>query len=435
MEMVQLEEKVIKKPSELSMLQKLKKLVVHNMVTVFFIILCLIGFFYSGLTFAFLLNDIVTRMVRNSFLVLALLLPVMAGMGLNFAIVLGAMCAQAAMIFVTHWGIGGMPGIGVTLIITTPLAVFLGFLTGKLFNRTKGQEMITGLILGFFSNGIYQLIFLILLGSVIPFTNETLVLSSGVGLRTTIDLAGGLRYAIDDLWRLPFTISAMIFGAGVGVHGIYRYMKGIPLLAKEPKNKKYLVTSTLGLFLIVWAFYIQSTTASFINMINVPMLTVAFIVLMCVFTSFFARTKLGQDFRTVGQDRHIASVSGIHSDRTRLTAMILSTTFAAWGHLIFLQNLGTFSTYGSHEQIGFYSVAALLIGGASVTNAKISHALLGTFLFHTLFIVSPLAGRNLFGDAQLGEYFRVFVAYGVIGVSLVMHAWRTQIEGRRKLSA
>jgi len=45
-----------------------------------------------------------------------------------------------------------------------------------------------------------------------------------------------------------------------------------------------------------------------------------------------------------------------------------------------------------------------------------------------------LAGRNLFGDAQLGEYFRVFVAYGVIGVSLVMHAWRKQIEGRRRLS-
>lgn len=75
-----------------------------------------------------------------------------------------------------------------------------------------------------------------------------------------------------------------------------------------------------------------------------------------------------------------------------------------------------------------------MIGGASVTNAKISHALLGTLLFHTLFIVSPLAGRNLFGDAQLGEYFRVFVAYGVIGVSLVMHAWRKQLESKRRLS-
>lgn len=420
-------------PPELSLVQKARKMLVHNMVTVFFIVLCVIGFYYSGLTFGFLLNDIITRMVRNSFLVLALLLPVMAGMGLNFAIVLGAMCAQAAIIFVTHWGVTGMAGIGLTAALTTPLAMGLGYLTGKLFNKTKGQEMIGGLILGFFSNGIYQLIFLILIGSVIPFNNETLVLSSGVGLRTTIDLAGGMRYAIDDVWKLPFTIAGMGFGVLVIAHAAYRYAKGIPTLAQAPRQKKYLVSGLTGIALIGWLLYIRSGS-SFINMISVPMLTVILIGLMCIFTTYFARTKLGQDFRTVGQDRHIAGVSGIHSDNTRLTAMILSTVFASWGHLIFLQNLGTFSTYGSHEQIGFYSVAALLIGGASVTNAKISHALLGTFLFHTLFIVSPLAGRNLFGDAQLGEYFRVFVAYGVIGVSLVMHAWRKQIESRRRLS-
>lgn len=428
-----MDEKIKATPPELSLLEKTKKLLVQNMVTVFFFVLCFIGFMYSGLSFNFLLNEIIIRMVRNSFLVLALLLPVMAGMGLNFAIVLGAMCAQAAIIFVTHWGVVGMPGIGLTVLLTTPLAIGLGYLTGKLFNKTKGQEMIAGMILGFFANGIYQLIFLIMLGSVIPFYNPTLLLSSGVGLRTTIDLAGGMRFAIDDVWKLPVTLAGMGFGALVIAHAVFRYTKGIPDMAQKPKQKKYLVSGTVGLLLIGWMLHVRSI-ASFINMVTVPVLTVILIGLMCIFTSYFSRTKLGQDFRTVGQDRHIAGVSGIHSDNTRLVAMIFSTVFASWGHIIFLQNLGTFSTYGSHEQIGFYSIAALLIGGASVTNAKISHALLGTFLFHTLFIVSPLAGRNLFGDAQLGEFFRVFVAYGVIGVSLVMHAWRKQIEGRRRLS-
>ncbi|SMP44783.1 hypothetical protein [Anoxynatronum buryatiense] len=89
-------------PPKESWFQQAKQMLVSNMVTVFFIVLCAIGFYYSGLTVGFLLNDIITRMVRNSFLVLALLLPVMAGMGLNFAIVLGAMCAQAAVIYVTH---------------------------------------------------------------------------------------------------------------------------------------------------------------------------------------------------------------------------------------------------------------------------------------------------------------------------------------------
>ncbi|HZK09684.1 MAG TPA: ABC transporter permease [Clostridia bacterium] len=420
-------------PPKMTLPQRIKKTLTHNMVTVFFIILCLIGLYFSGLSFSFLLGDIITRMIRNSFLVLALLLPVMAGMGLNFAIVLGAMCAQAAVIFVTHWEIAGLPGIGVTVLLATPLAILLGYLTGKLFNKTKGQEMIGGMILGFFSNGIYQLIFLILLGGLIPFYNETLVLSSGVGLRTTIDLAGGLRYAIDDFWRLPFTTAGIGFAVLAILYAGLRYIKGDRKLGEEAGEKKYLFTGAVSIAFIAWLLYIKSSE-SMINFISVPMLTVLLIALMCIFTTYFIRTKLGQDFRTVGQDRHIANVSGIHADKTRLTAMILSTVFASWGHIIFLQNLGTFSTYGSHEQIGFYSVAALLIGGASVTNAKISHALLGTLLFHTLFIVSPLAGKNLFGDAQLGEYFRVFIAYGVIGVSLVMHAWRKQIENKKRLS-
>jgi simple sugar transport system permease protein len=30
----------------------------------------------------------------------------------------------------------------------------------------------------------------------------------------------------------------------------------------------------------------------------------------------------------------------------------------------------------------------------------------------------------LFNNAQIGEYFRVFVSYGVIALSLAMHAWK-----------
>ena len=50
-------------------------------------------------------------------------------------------------------------------------------------------------------------------------------------------------------------------------------------------------------------------------------------------------------------------------------------------------------------------------------------ALLGCLLFHLLFIVVSGAGRTVFGDAAIGEYFRVFISYGVIAVALVMHAW------------
>ena len=59
-----------------------------------------------------------------------------------------------------------------------------------------------------------------------------------------------------------------------------------------------------------------------------------------------------------------------------------------------------------------------------MTRATVGQALLGTVLFHTLFVVSPLAGKALAGDAQIGEFFRVFVAYAVITIALVLHAWQ-----------
>jgi simple sugar transport system permease protein len=127
----------------------------------------------------------------------------------------------------------------------------------------------------------------------------------------------------------------------------------------------------------------------------------------------------------MGQDPHVAAIAGIAVERNRIVATVLSTVLAAWGQLLFLQNIGTLNTYSSHEQVGMFAIAALLVSGATVSRATVGQALLGTVLFHTLFVVSPLAGKALAGDAQIGEYFRVFVAYAVITVALVLHAWQS----------
>jgi hypothetical protein len=44
------------------------------------------------------------------------------------------------------------------------------------------------------------------------------------------------------------------------------------------------------------------------------------------------------------------------------------------------------------------------------------------------------AGKNLIGSAQVGEYFRVFIAYGVIGIALALHAWQ-RLEKNSKIRA
>ena len=108
-----------------------------------------------------------------------------------------------------------------------------------------------------------------------------------------------------------------------------------------------------------------------------------------------------------------------------VTAIMISTLLAGLGQLTFIQDIGNFTTYTAHENVGTFAIAALLVGGASIKKATIGQAVLGALLFHTMFIISPIAGKNLFDNAQLGEYFRVFACYAVIAVALALHAWKT----------
>lgn len=165
--------------------------------------------------------------------------------------------------------------------------------------------------------------------------------------------------------------------------------------------------------------------------VKLPVLPYLLIAGLCWFNQSILTTRLGQNMRTVGQSQSVAMASGINVDQTRVIAMVISTVLASWGQIIFLQNIGTFSTYGAHTQVAQFAIAALLVGGASVQKATNKQAIIGVILFHTLFIVAPQAGKELFNNAQIGEYFRVFVSYGVIALSLAMHAWkRTHKEVR-----
>lgn len=94
-----------------------------------------------------------------------------------------------------------------------------------------------------------------------------------------------------------------------------------------------------------------------------PVVTFLITILLCVAIKYLLKTKLGQDFRAVGQSQQIAKVAGINVDKVRILAIIFSTVLAALGQIIFLQNLGILTTYGSHVQVGTFAVAAILVGG------------------------------------------------------------------------
>ena len=408
--------------------QKIKNILLDNIVVIIFVALCLVCVELSQMTWGFIMNELVARLARNLFLVLSLIIPVVAGMGLNFSIVIGAMAGQIALIAVTHWGVTGLAGLALTTVITVPLAILFGYFTGVILNKTRGQEMIAGMILGFFTNGLYQLLFLFLVGTLIPMNNPVLVLNNGIGIKNTVDLQA-MKYSLDRALdfipffkSLTFIQACIIISAVMVAVYIYLFIKA----KKEERTERYgeYISKIVVYAVLLAGSFVITTQKTLINNIKFPAATFIMVGLLCLFTSFIMKTKMGQDFRTVGQDMHIAEVSGINVSKTRIRAIVISTVLAAVGQLIFLQNMGILNTYGGHEQVGMYAIAAIVVGGASVTRATIGQAILGTALFHTLFIVSPQAGKNLFGDAQIGEYFRVFIAYGVIGLSLALYAWK-----------
>ena len=340
--------------------KRLLELARNNTVPIMFIIICAIFIPMAGFSPSYLLNEIVTRMGRNLFLVLCLLFPIMAGMGLNFAMTLGAMGAEIAVILVADWQIWGIPGVVLAMILSIPFSALLGFICGTLQNMAKGREMITSYILNFFINGWYQLIVLYTMGSIIPIMHTTIMLPRGYGIRNTVSLLN-MRQCLDDLLAIR------------------------------------------------------------LGGVKIPVFTFLLVGLLCLFIVWFRRTKLGQDMRAVGQDLEVAKAAGINVDRTRIISVVMSTVCAGFGMVIYLQNIGNLPTYTGHSQIGMFCIAALLVGGASVEKAGIGNAFLGVILFHLMFIVAPGAGKFITGDSMVGEYFRVFLSYGVITLALIMY--------------
>ena len=342
----------------------------RSAVPILFIIIIAIGLWIAKPPLGYVTSEIGKRMVRNTFLVLSLIIPIIAGMGINFGIPLGAMSGQIGLIFAQDWGITGPAGIVVAVLIGTPIAILLGKFSGHVLNRARGREMITSMMLAFFMLGVYMLFLLYLCGSVVPMHNASMILSKGYGIKNSITL--DTAHAIDN---------------------ILLYRINLPITSKHAIN------------------------------FDIPVVTIIIIALLCVFIVWFKKTKLGHDMKAVGMDQVISGNAGIYSDKVRVKSIVISTVLACYGQIIYLQNIGTLATYAGQDQAALYAAASILVGGASVMRATIPNAILGTMLFHLMFIILPQAGRILTGDAMMGVYFRTFISYGVVTLALIMHAY------------
>ncbi|MGE5423013.1 MAG: ABC transporter permease subunit [Ignavibacteriales bacterium] len=341
-----------------------------NWVPITFLLLSLLGLYYSDMSPTFVTNEVITRFIRDGIMILALILPITAGMGINFAVTVGAMSAQIGLLTVIILQIKGFPGLALALLVGVLLSIILGYIIGVGLNRVKGREMIATIIIGFLANGIYQLIFLAGYGTWIKPLNQEIILSRGVGVRNMVDLVS-YRHIMDQLWTIE------------------------------------------------------------VGKIELPIFMILVVILACLTVAYLMNTRFGQRIKAVGLESSKASLLGIDVNRARIQAIIASMVIACIGQLIFLQNIGMLNVYTAHLNTDVFSAAALLAGGATIKEARVRNMVFGVFLFHALFIVSPQAGQNLFGNAALGEYFRSFVAYGTIALALVLNVQRQNVARQK----
>ncbi len=337
-----------------------RKLKAEYVVPLVFSMLCVICFIYAGVSLTFLVNQVMLRFIRNGIMVLALIIPIMGGLGLNFAVVVGAMASQMAYLFVLNSKICGSIGFLLVILLSIILSIMFGLFVGKAMNIAKGREMITSIIIGFLANYIYQLIFMVGFGTVIPVNNKEIVLANGIGVNNMVDLA-------------PFKGS------------------------------------------------LDKLLAIKIGAIDIPLLWILIVLIFSYLVYYILNTKLGYKIRAIGMSMEKSAAVGIDVNSIRVIALVISTTLAAIGQLIYLKNMGVMNVYTGHLNTDTFSCAALLAGGATIKKASVRNALLGIILLHTLFILSPLAGQNVFNNVSLGEYFRSFIAYGTIAFALIMN--------------
>ena len=128
----------------------------------------------------------------------------------------------------------------------------------------------------------------------------------------------------------------------------------------------------------------------------------------------FFQSKHGIAISAVGSSNSFSEASGLHINNSRILANILSTILGAIGIVVYSQSYGYVQLYNAPLTMAFAAVAAILIGGASASRAKVSHVILGVFLFQGLLTSALPVANRVFAGTDLSEVMRMIIQNGII---------------------
>lgn len=327
-------------------------------ILAFFIFLCIAAVVLQ-LNVSELLTSSLARIGMWGVLVLAMLPAIRSGIGPNFGVSLGILCGLIGGLTSLEMAhrlnaIGELGGGGLFLLailLSLPFALLTGFGYGWLLNRVKGSEMMIATYIGFSMVSIMKIAWLFL-----PYTSPEMAWPIGRGVRVQISLAN---------------------------RGITRILNDF------------------------WSFHIGD--------VKIPTGLLLFFALCCFLVWLFMRSKTGVAMYAAGDNPRFSEAAGINVNRSRIMGTTLSTVLGAVGILVYAQSYGFIQLYEGPMFMPFVAVAAVLIGGASVRKASITHVVVGTILFLGIQVVAvPVANAFTADWSSMGEISRKIIQNGVI---------------------
>lgn len=148
--------------------------------------------------------------------------------------------------------------------------------------------------------------------------------------------------------------------------------------------------------------------------VKVPTGLLLFFLLCCLLMWLFSRSRSGLAMNAAGANHHFAEAAGVNVNRMRIIGTTISTVIAAVGIIVYSQSFGFMQLYNGPKQMGFVAASAILIGGATVTRAKVSHVIIGTFLFQGVLALGIQVANAAIAEGGLSEVMRILISNGII---------------------
>ena len=297
-----------------------------------------------------ILNSCINRIGMNWVLALALMPPMIAGIGINFGQSLGIVCGLLGGMLSIEWGLTGWLGFAVAIAISVPFATLFGTGYGAVLNKVKGSEATISTYVGFSVVALMSALWLLF-----PVQSEAVRWPMGNGVRAILTLAGSYESILDNALAIRVT-----------------------------------------------------------EQITLPIGTFVFCALLSFAMYLFSRSRTGIILKTSGMNPRFASAIGIDNNRSRRISIILSTVLSAVGIIVHAQSYGFYQFYEAPLTMVYAYAAAILIGGANGTRATVFNVVLGTILFQSMLTVASPLGNRLLPESTLSEVLRILISYGVI---------------------